>query len=58
MFELFSVLLYVACIIGSGYLAREKNRNIVVWVLLSFFFGIFPIIILAFLKPLPRTLSI
>lgn len=46
------VLIWILAAVGAGFLARNKNRNVAGWVIASLFFGIFALIVLAFLKPL------
>ena len=48
--------LWAACVAGCGYLAKEKNRSTGGWVALGFVFGIFALILLAFLPALPKAL--
>ena len=44
----------VALVTGLGvYLAGKKNRDQFGWGLLCFLFGLVPLVILLFLKPLP-----
>ena len=52
---LFSYLFYgIFFAILGAILADNKNRNAYIWVLLSFFFGLFAVLILLALKELPK----
>ena len=44
----FTVIWGVVC----GILAKKKNRNVAGWVVLGVFFGLIPLIVLAYLQPL------
>lgn len=44
------ILLAAACY----YVAKDKNRNAVVWGILGLLFGIFALVIVALLPKLPR----
>ena len=46
---LINVIITFACL----KLAREKRRNVVLWVILALFFGLIPLLILVFAEPKP-----
>jgi membrane protein DedA with SNARE-associated domain len=56
--EIFGLLLWAFCFVGSGYLASQKNRSVGAWLVLGFFFGIASLIIVALLPALPKRLEL
>lgn len=43
------IILYIACVAGCFYLAKQKNRDIGLWTILGVLFGLIPLIVLIFL---------
>lgn len=56
--EAIGLLIWLACFIGSGYVASQKNRSVGAWLVLGFFFGIVSLIIVALLPALPKKLEL
>lgn len=50
-----ALIVWVACAIACGVIASNKGRNVAGWVVLGILFGIFAVLVLAFLKPLTGT---
>jgi hypothetical protein len=44
-------LIWVAFAVGCGFLAKNKGRSVVGWVVAGLFFGVFALIVLALMKP-------
>ena len=40
--------------LAGGFVAKEKNRNVGLWIILRIFFGILSLIVVCCLKKLPR----
>lgn len=55
MFPFTFFLLYICLGMLTAYLANKKNRNLIGWFLAGMFFGIFAIIFLLILPPLPSS---
>ena len=47
------LLIPVVFAIGAGLVAKGKNRNVVLWVLISLVIGPFALLILGIIKPGP-----
>ena len=47
------LIIWIVCLIANIKLAKQKNRSVAAWVVLSIFFSWIALIILAILKPLP-----
>ena len=56
--EAMGLLIWLACFIGSGYIASQKNRSVGGWLVLGFFFGAVSLIIVALLPALPKRLEL
>jgi hypothetical protein len=58
MMEVLGLIFWLFCFIGTGYVASQKNRSVGGWLLLGFFFGLFALILVALLPPLPKRLEL
>jgi hypothetical protein len=56
--EFLAAFIWIGSIIGCFFLAKEKNRSVLGWTGLALLFGVIPLIILAFLSSLPKTLEV
>lgn len=55
--EIIGILIWLACCGACYKIALDKNRNAGGWLLLGIVFGIFALIVVALLGPLPRKLE-
>lgn len=56
--ELIVILIWIGTIFGCYTIALDKNRSTIGWVLAGLFFGVFALILLAILRPLPKSLEL
>lgn len=56
--ELLALLIWAGSILGCASLAKQKNRNVPGWAIGGVFFGIFALIVIAVLAPVPKTIEL
>jgi hypothetical protein len=56
--EIITIVIWLLSILGCYKLAVDKNRSVDGWLLLGVFFGVFALLTIAVLKPLPKQLSL
>jgi predicted membrane channel-forming protein YqfA (hemolysin III family) len=56
--EIITIIIWMASIFGCYKLAVDKNRSVDGWLLLGVFFGVFALLVISILKPLPKQLNL